>query len=376
MNTYNRKWGLKIEIMEIKSYTIFIYSIIIITLICLAILLINGKTTNSSSKNVYEKLEAKETIQYLVIGDSIGRGSGASKNEYKWFQLLEKHIKDTYGSKMKRSLVVQSGSTAFEGLYKFKQDKVRKADLVFIVFGENDRKYMSPEKFSDSYTQLLQEVATRFPKSEIITVTENSLDEKTYADVITKVTQNYQATNFDMRVPFSESQLTVSELTTDTVHPNDIGNRLFAKEVFTLIKKNIDSNKIVDITPKNQKEFSNWNMYTKSDYANVDSSFSKRGGFYTTEKIGASIKYEFNGTYLGANMFVSEQGGLIDVYIDGQYVRTISSWWPIAKKRALYIASNLSDGSHSVTFQLAGEESGNELAITKKLEISSVIVDN
>lgn len=58
-----------------------------------------------------------------------------------------KELNKKYGGSFKKQLVVQSGATAFEGLYKLKNSLSNNIDLVFIVFGENDRKYMDDKQF-------------------------------------------------------------------------------------------------------------------------------------------------------------------------------------------------------------------------------------
>ncbi|MDO7488454.1 hypothetical protein Q5O89_27070 [Peribacillus frigoritolerans] len=45
---------------------------------------------SDDSINVYQKFQSGQPIQYLVIGDSIGRGSGAEKPNQTWFKQLEK----------------------------------------------------------------------------------------------------------------------------------------------------------------------------------------------------------------------------------------------------------------------------------------------
>jgi len=131
-----------------KNTKIRFLSVMILTVV---IYIMISKTEHYLSKdlNVYEKIEVGDPFNYLIIGDSIGRGAGAERKELRWFNQLEVLINDYSGSRGRRHLVVQSGATAFEGLYKLQSSPtLQNMDLIFIVFGENDRKFMDSELFT------------------------------------------------------------------------------------------------------------------------------------------------------------------------------------------------------------------------------------
>ena len=73
---------------------------------------------SDDSINVYQKFQSGQPIQYLVIGDSIGRGSGAEEPNLTWFKQLENKMSEANDIPLHGDYVVQSGSTAFEGLFK------------------------------------------------------------------------------------------------------------------------------------------------------------------------------------------------------------------------------------------------------------------
>ncbi|WLR56663.1 SGNH/GDSL hydrolase family protein [Mesobacillus subterraneus] len=126
-----------------------IFSIVFITAAVISFLAIQSEHYLSKDLTVYEKIEAGISFNYLIIGDSIGRGAGAENNNLRWYSQLEVLIKDFSVSRARRNMLVQSGATTFEGIYKLqKAPKFPDIDLIFIVFGENDRKYMNPEQFT------------------------------------------------------------------------------------------------------------------------------------------------------------------------------------------------------------------------------------
>ncbi|WP_445491155.1 GDSL-type esterase/lipase family protein [Niallia sp. 03133] len=329
----------------------------------------------AASMSVYEKIKEKEDVHYLIIGDSIGRGSGASTKEGTWFHLLEKKIEKTYDVNLSRNSIVQSGATAFEGFYKFKHTPINEADLVFIVFGENDRKYMNEQQFATFYEQLLLQVKSRFPSAELITITESCLENDAFVNTITALSKNFQATNIDMRIPFEKSGYSAKQLTKDLVHPNDKGYKIYSREIFHVLNNKIKKNKPISSLAISPEKMNIYLFDTKFEYTKKDSSFVKKGSYYTTEKTGASIDYEFNGSYIGVNVIRSENGGMMDVYIDNKYRTTISTWWPFEKRRALYVASGLKEGHHKVSFRLTGKKSESNKSSHSIIQISSIIVN-
>ncbi|MCM3030603.1 SGNH/GDSL hydrolase family protein [Niallia sp. MER 6] len=361
--------------MKNKTFILVITSVFGIALFLLYCLYHPGKTS-SSTKNVYDKIKASEPVSYLVIGDSIGRGSGASKDQTKWFYLLEDKLYDNYGSPLKRNMIVQSGATAFEGLYKFKNSSIQNIDLIFIVFGENDRKYMNNDVFYYLYSQLLLQVKEKYPAAEIITLTESSLDNENFADVISKVSGEYQATNLDMRIPFRESGKRAEELTKDLVHPNDKGYQLYAEYIYKHFNKQIQNKEKSTELPLNDYAAKAINMVTNNDYTFKDSSYVKKQGYYTTDDKGAELGFTFKGTYLGANVIRGPLGGLVDVYIDDEFVTSISTWWPFEKPRSEFIAGGLPDETHKVIFRSAGKASSHNTSGYHRVQISSVIVQD
>ncbi|MBQ6446104.1 SGNH/GDSL hydrolase family protein [Cytobacillus oceanisediminis] len=355
-----------------KGLKYIIYSLIFIVIISMFYLLIDSK---QPERNVYKKIADGKQVNYLIVGDSIGRSSGASNNHRKWFQLVERSLTKKYGGSFKRHLVVQSGATAFEGLYKLKNSLSKDVDLVFIVFGENDRKYMDDKQFYFFYQSLLEEIVIRHPHAELVTITESSLDNEDFVHIIKQLSKEFYATNIDMRIPFRNSGLSTERLTNDLVHPNDYGYYLYAQAVVDTMNKAIREKKTVLTSTIPVKEVSSLEMNTLHPFHSIDPSFKNEAGFYTSNKIGADIEYHFSGSFLGVNVIRSEKGGMIDVFVDDNYVTTISTWWPFKKERSLYVTSGLTDRNHTVTFQLSANKSRYNITDQQLVQISSIITN-
>lgn len=358
--------------MKFSAKKIFIT--VILTAAVLSFLAIQSEHYLSEDLTVYEKIEAGSSFNYLIIGDSIGRGAGAESKNLRWYSQLEVLIKDFSGSRARRNMLVQSGATAFEGIYKLqKAPKFRDIDLIFIVFGENDRKYMDSEQFTFFYEKLVRNAKERYPGSEIITIIESPLKQEQFADAIKRVSAHYGAKPLDMRIPFNQSGMLTEQLTTDTVHPNGKGYQLYATSMLELIKNNIEIDPEIASLPKPLTRDQTLYFYEKKNLSG-SKGFVTENGINISKRPGDYLEYEFEGSILGVKAIRSQNGGMLKVYIDGEYVRTISTWWPFTRERYLYIASGLDKGKHTVRFETLENVSPNNTSDEPFTQISSIIV--
>lgn len=324
----------------------------------LFVFFLNQKTYgNDTHLNIYEKIKTNKPIRYLVIGDSIGRGSGAETPEERWFVHLENMMKQKENIKISGEYIVQSGATAFEGLYNFSQTKIKEPpDLVFIVFGENDRKYMSADDFGEIYEALVRKVKTRFSGAEIFTITESSLTFKDFADQIKKISRHYGTAHLDMRPVFAKSGLSTEQLTKDSIHPNGVGYQLYANEIYSQLLNHSVEDKVITSLPTPLYRQKEMNLIKVNQPSHIYG-FNHSSLGFVSEKKGNYIEYEFTGSILGGIFLRSPEGGKLDVFIDGNYTTTIDTWWPFSKMRYLYIESGLHVGIHKVRFETNGTRS-------------------
>ena len=361
---------------NIKTITIFI--LFISVSFGFFYLFYQVKEAKTSTLNVYEKMDLKRDVNYLIIGDSIGRGAGAENRNQTWFIQWEALMKQKYGIHLHRHSIVQSGATTFEGLYLFaKASKPANVDLVIFIFGENDRKYMNAKQFSFYYESLIREVKTIYPDAELMTITESCLNNERFAERIESLANQYHTNHIDMRIPFRNSEKTTAELTSDFIHPNDLGYRLYAEAILLAMEKGNLTKKQVARIPQSLYVDRNLNIEMKEihQYKEKSERFIKLNGYYSSRDKGASITYSFMGANLGVKVLKSEQGGEMDVFVDGQFVRRVSTWWPINRERTLYLTSDLSDGEHEVTFIVTGTKSAkNNMMENPLVQLSSIVV--
>ncbi|WP_409270372.1 GDSL-type esterase/lipase family protein [Neobacillus sp. SCS-31] len=319
----------------------------------------SAKEAPANTGGFYKKISSGSDFSYMIIGDSIGRGSGVSHRDETWFAIFEKQIKKDFGSAGNRHSIVQSGATAFEGIIKYEREKPETpVDLVFIVFGENDRKYMDARQFAFFYEQLIRKVKTDQPYAEIITFTESCLQYEEFAETISSISAHYGAVNLDMRVPFRKSGLDTKKLTRDLVHPNKLGYQLYASEISRSVKASIQSDKnAVSLPTPIHTGLSK--QYISIEEPSSKSGFVKSGnGFFSREK-GSFIEFEFSGEMVGYTVERGPEGGEVEVFIDGKSFGTVSTWWPFKRERNIYLAGSLGKGPHQIRFVHTGKMSNN-----------------
>ncbi len=332
----------------------------------------NAFYSKSQTQGLMDKLENGQRIRYLVIGDSIGRGSGAEKPELTWFSQLEDKVQEKYGSKMSGQYIVQSGATSFEGIYKLQQTNVSKyTDLIFIVFGENDRKYMLKDDFAELYENLIRCAKISAPQANVITVIESSLPDEGFAQTIRDISAHYGAVPVDMRPVFNQSSLSISELTKDSIHPNGKGYSLYANEIFNTISTINHAKKSMAL-PKAKYIQNNYQLKMNDNYTH-NQGFTKHNGFLNSNNEKSHLIYQFNGPIVGAILLRGPDGGTADIYIDNQFHSTISTWWPFQKERYIYLANNLGEGTHEIKIVPTGLHSEHNSTNESYIRISGII---
>ncbi|PLS16245.1 SGNH/GDSL hydrolase family protein [Bacillus sp. M6-12] len=360
-----------------NRFILMLLSITSATMAIVILFILFGSTEKTygfdKNSSVYEKMNHKKAISYLVIGDSIGRGSGTENPAMRWFKILERRFFIEDAIRLKGDYIVQSGATAFEGLYKLTSHKEnRPVDLIFFVFGENDRKYMQAGEFGHLYESLMRQAKTLHPNAELITITESSLTFDDFAKQIAAITGHYQAASIDMRPVFQASGYTAEELTRDLVHPNEKGYQLYSDTIYSKLWENASNNKKPAILPPPLYEdsFLGFQEVMKPDRLD---GFVPKGSFLESHHTGAVLEYEFSGSLVGAKVLRGPDGGIFNVYIDDKFITSLSTWWPFEKERSLYIASSLADGPHNIRIEVSERKSPYTKTAKSFIRISSII---
>lgn len=331
----------------------------------------------SASKIVYEKLKEGKDFKYLVVGDSIGEGVGASSESTRWHPLLNQYLIDNYKSKPEMKLLTKGGSDVFDGLVELNNYKTNTTyDLIFVCFGQNDQGSLPIDKFRENYSLLLETLIKRFPDAQIVTFVENALTKMEYKNEIQSLSTKYGAISIDMQKAFNQSGINVKELTVDGIHPNDKGYEIYANTV----------NKLLSKSGKNEDKLNEPTIEVTGPVQKMDTTveISKKVGFkqksirqgakltdYVVSDIGKSyVEYQVKAdNLLGVSIISNTDGGEFDVYVDGKKAKTLSTFSRRRAIRHLLIDEYMGSGSHTIKFVVKNHQSSGK----QNVRISGII---
>ncbi len=192
--------------------------------------------------SVYEKLKDGESINVLVVGDSIAEGAGASSGK-SWAKMLPDYIKETYGSECNLTNVSMGGNTSIAGVVREKiLDDGIDYDLAIICYGENDA---DDENFAPNYEAIIRGLKIQYGNISIISILESSQREYTNKmQQIIAIDKFYDIPIVDTIKAFSQSGYEYEELVgapEDLTHPNDMGHRIYLDTIAEVIQKEVDT---------------------------------------------------------------------------------------------------------------------------------------
>jgi lysophospholipase L1-like esterase len=195
--------------------------------------------------SVYEKLVDGESINVLLVGDSIAEGAGASTGK-SWGKMLPDYIKETYGSECNLTNVSMGGNTSIAGIVREKLlgDEVD-YDLAIICYGENDA---DDENFAPNYEAIIRGLKIQYGNISIISILESSQREYTNKiNQIIAIDKFYNIPIADTIKAFDQSGYAYEELVgtpDDFTHPNDIGHQIYLATIGDVIQKEINSKRM------------------------------------------------------------------------------------------------------------------------------------
>ena len=178
----------------------------------------------------YQMLGNGFDVNVLIVGDSIGAGTGASDNDHRWVNLLKANLESKYGVSVNLTNVSMGGNTSYAGYVRSMALTDDTAyDLVILCYGQND----STTDFCLYYESVLRAVKRRYPGASIICIQESS--QKDYTEkmwIIQAIADHYGLPVADTIAPFRANY---NHLVMDGTHPNDDGHRIYCETVMGVI---------------------------------------------------------------------------------------------------------------------------------------------
>lgn len=243
----------------------------------------------------YQLLADGFDVNVLIVGDSIGAGSGASDADHRWANLLKTNIESKYGVAVTLTNVSMGGNASYAGYVRTMalNDGVS-YDLVVLCYGQNDSK----TNFSLYYESIIRAVKLKYPKASIICIQESS--QKDYTEkmqTIQAIADHYGLPVADTIAPF---QANYDNLVKDSVHPNDDGQQVYYETVMNVIEPLVTARQGYD--PENVAVVNDRvTVFDTFQWFPVDQ-FTREGNTFTlkTQTHGAILGIDYNFTS-GAN---------------------------------------------------------------------------
>lgn len=280
-----------------------------------------------ATDSFYQKLEDGFDVNILVIGDSIGAGSGSSSESSKWTTLLAADLRRTYGVDVSITNISMGGNTSYAGYVRTMELNLAAGtqpeyDLAILCYGQND----ALENFSLYYESIIRAVQTKFSRCSMISVLESS--QRDYTEkmkTIQSICAHYNIPIADTIAPFTTTGEYNLTLTNDGVHPNDAGQRVYFETIRAVINENLGtaytSENISPINPEITR-FDHF-LWLGTQYCGTLDGVIPNAAFERTDDLTytlscSSLEFSEISGMLGINYTYQSGDNKASIFVDGQ----------------------------------------------------------
>lgn len=245
-----------------------------------------AKRQREASDSFYQKLRDGFDVNILVIGDSIGAGSGTQTEGKQWFNQLQSYLYKTYEAKVTITNISMGGNSSYAGYVRtmalnYDSDFPTDFDLAILCYGQND----SIDNFSRNYESIIRAVEAKYLDCSIISILESSQREYTEKmQMIVNLADYYGIVIAGTIGAFNNSGMDYDELSFDGTHPNDAGQDIYYDVVKSTIDAQVEAYKdaepgrgkmeSVSVVNEEVKKFDNFIWYGVSDWTREDCTFT------------------------------------------------------------------------------------------------------
>jgi lysophospholipase L1-like esterase len=318
---------------------------------------------NKAENDLYDQIRAKEFIRTLIVGDSIGQGTGAQNAGEKWFARLTTSLANEYNVTNFITNLSRGGASVLGGWtdYNIIKTSIKdKYDLAFICFGQNDQGVLPIEIYSNIYERLIKQIKEEKGNPEIFLIIENGVGTKGYPEVMMNLAKQYDLNIIDTRQAFKQSGYSDEVLTIDKTRPSSIGQELYYNNIMDTIHLNLQQNKNVSYSTTSEPLFVRSNDYKifsfTNTYTNINGFSSAKGNSIGFVK-GNNLETTVQGNSIGLMLMQTPTGGKFDIYVDGNFIKELDNYCPFPNINTFIIGDQFSKGPHKVRIQINGNKS-------------------
>lgn len=258
----------------------------------------------------YQKLADGFDVKILIVGDSIGLGSGVSDSALSWIDLMQTYLVDTYNVNVQTKNLSLSYSTSYAGYVRtMALEDAADYDLAIISYGQNDdEKY-----FGVFYEGVIRAIRSQNEKCSIISVLESSQRKYTNKiNVIKELSEHYGNQVADMIAAFNDKENGGFDALTSSngIDPNDAGHQVYCDVITELIDGEVEKGTVyndeeIEVVNEWVVNLNKFKGITVSDFKRTDNKF-----IYTLDE-------PISGVFGIDYKFLSGENGC-KVFIDGK----------------------------------------------------------
>lgn len=337
--------------------------------------------------SVLRKADAGKEITLGFIGGSITEGFNATSDENTYVSLVYKWWCDTFpNAEINLINAGIGGTSSYLGVHRVEDDILaHEPDLVFVEFAVND----AFATFGmNSYENLIRRILSAENDPAVILLFSVDQNGESVQAVEAAIGEYYSLPMIsygDAVIPAVDANsITWEEISSDSVHPNDVGHSIYAALICAYIENVYAKLDTID-------EASEWTMpepataqvyqdahvencYTISpteisgfEEKDVNRYFS---GNWIAYEDNASITFTVEAMTIGIIYQRSYDGnfGVYDVYIDGEYAATLDGNYSVGTgtetdTAELYFSEDFEKSEHTVTIEKNPASDKNEFII-------------
>lgn len=330
-----------------------------------------------------EPFSDRDELNIVYLGGSITEGG---KTDTCWVSLIGKEFANRFPDKTVNNFNVGIGGTGSEfGIFRLKRDVIEHdPGIVFVEFAVNDR--ATAKESSQKHMEGIVRQLMSLEKQPVIIFVYTALADKKYPDdrpdnydvtpppcveTHEEIAQYYNIPSINLQdyiwnevLPNKENfpgVENVHSILPDAVHPQVLGNKIYADYIWKCISENED--KFFQLptpqeTPMTGYEYKGSQMipasggtYTGNWEFSATSQTARVATKMTTSEQGATATFQFSGPAFTVFVDRVADGGTLSYSIDGGAQKTVSCASATAGIAQLGLDETLEDKDHTVVFK-------------------------
>ncbi len=322
-----------------------------------------------------EFIKGKKDFKIAFIGGSITESGNGIAYPKKVIAALNEKYPQTNFTELNASI---GGTTAFLGMFRCKREVLdHNPDMFVIEYAVNGDGQPDILKYVEGVIRTSRRYNPNLPIMLMICYTSNMYNrdgENAHAYQVTVKGQEKLSKAYTLPIVYGGKKLyeaieasnfDMDKYLNDSVHPNSDGHQIYADEFMNRLPDlefgfDMPENTVFGVDylhpdmdiAKNLPVPEGWKL-------------SKRTTWYSpmpylvTDKEGAKLSYEFEGTICGLLQRTEKDSGKMDVYLDGKFWKTVGQWDKYCndfdRETMAVIADGLPRGKHSIDIVVRGD---------------------